>query len=166
MSESHTQKLAVLFVCLGNICRSPLAEGALRAVAAKSGLDCTVDSAGTADYHVGDAPDPRAIATARADGVDISGLQGRQLDLQDFYRFTHIFALDKANLEGIRARAPRDATAQVALLMDAIEGKKGGSVKDPYYGDDDDFRAVWEEILIAISAMTDRFEEAGIDARF
>ncbi|MEM9500984.1 MAG: low molecular weight protein-tyrosine-phosphatase [Pseudomonadota bacterium] len=166
MSESHTPKLAVLFVCLGNICRSPMAEGALRAVAAKSGLDCIVDSAGTAGYHIGDAPDERAIVTARADGVDISGLRGRQLDLEDFYRFTHIFALDTANLEGIRARAPRDGSAKVALLMDTVEGKQGGSVKDPYYGDDDDFRQVWEEILIAVSAMTTRFESEGVQAEF
>lgn len=101
---------AVLFVCLGNICRSPLAEAAFRAEAAKAGLQVTADSAGTADYHVGEAPDPRAIRTAARFGVDISGYRGRQATAEDFQRFTHIFAADHSNLRNLqrmsRSRIP------------------------------------------------------------
>lgn len=152
MSPSE-RKPALLFVCLGNICRSPMAEGAFRAAAEEAGLDCEVGSAGTAGYHIGEPPDPRAIATARANGVDISWYYGQQLTAEHFREFTHIFALDAANLEGIISRAPRDATAEVALLLDLVEGREGEAVKDPYYGDASDFDAVWEDVTVAVKAL-------------
>lgn len=120
-----------------------MAEGALRAEAAKAGLDWRIDSVGTASYHIGDTPDPRAVAVAQANGVDISGFQGRQLGDQDFTQFTHIFALDTSNLSGIKARAPSGHTAQIALLMDVFEDRQGASVADPYYGDEGDFEECW-----------------------
>jgi protein-tyrosine phosphatase len=92
---------SILFVCLGNICRSPMAEGALRQAAAQRGIDLTIDSAGTGGWHVGDPPDPRAIATARARGVDLSGLRGRVVRAEDFHRFDLIVALDRSNLQGL-----------------------------------------------------------------
>jgi len=153
MSSETSQKPGVLFVCLGNICRSPMAEGAFRAAAEKSGLDCEADSAGTASYHIGEPPDRRAIATARRHNVDIAYFRGRQIEQDDFYRFTHIFALDSANLAGIKAIAPRDGTAKVALLMDLVEGREGTPVKDPYYGDQRDFEAVWDEVTAASEAL-------------
>jgi protein-tyrosine phosphatase len=152
----------VLFVCLGNICRSPMAEGAFRAAALRIGLDCAVDSAGTAAYHIGNPPDPRAIAVARANGVEIGGQLARQIDRNDFYTFSHIIALDRANLEGLRARAPRDATAKVALLLDAVEGRQGEAVADPYYGDTADFEAAWQVISAGGEALIARFVKEGV----
>lgn len=154
--------ISVLFVCLGNICRSPMAEGAFRAAASRRGLDCTVDSAGTASYHIGNPPDPRAIAVARANGVEIGGQSARQIDRNDFYTFSHIIALDRANLEGLRARAPRDATAKVALLLDVVEGRRGEAVADPYYGDAADFEAAWQVITEGVEALVARFVKEGV----
>lgn len=143
-----------------------MAEGAFRAAADKTGLEARVDSVGTAGYHIGEPPDPRAIRIARENGVDIAGLLGRQIERDDFYRATHIFALDRANLQGIRAHAPRDGTAQVALLNDAVEGLAGHGIDDPYYGEEADFRRVWEEINNAVGVLVRRFLEEGRAARF
>lgn len=161
MLEHATPPLGVLFVCLGNICRSPLAEGAFREAARQAGLECTADSAGTASYHIGSPPDDRAIAIARANGVDIAQFRGRQLGADDFYRFSHIFALDTANLAGIKAIAPRDALAETALLMDVVEGREGTPVKDPYYGDESDFADVWDEVALAADALVARLRVRG-----
>ncbi|MGB3807510.1 MAG: low molecular weight protein-tyrosine-phosphatase [Erythrobacter sp.] len=166
MSQNDTATPSVLFVCLGNICRSPMAEGAFRAAAEKAGLDVRVDSVGTADYHIGAPPDPRAIAAARSHGVDISGLEGRQLAASDFREFTHIFALDLANLEGIRSREPRHSTAQVAMLLDAVPGQRGEAIIDPYHGDDAGFEACWQSIDEAVEALVARFAKDGAAARF
>lgn len=153
MAEIHSKRISVLFVCLGNICRSPMAEGALREAASKAGLDLEVDSAGTAAYHIGEGPDPRAVATARRHGVTISGVQGRQLADKDFDQFTHIYALDRANLAGIKARAPRHCEAEIGLLLDVLDHRKGESVPDPYYGDEDGFEECWQTICEAVDAL-------------
>ena len=158
-------EVRVLFVCLGNICRSPMAEGAFRAAAMRAGLECEVDSAGTAGYHIGHPPDPRAIATAEANGVEIANQLARQIGREDFYRFTHIFAMDEANIAGIRAQSPRDATARVALLMDALDGSEGKPVIDPYYGDEALFARVWDEIAAATEALAVRFAREGVGLR-
>ncbi|MBU7580024.1 MAG: low molecular weight phosphotyrosine protein phosphatase [Porphyrobacter sp.] len=155
-------RFGVLFVCLGNICRSPMAEGAFRAAAQQRGLAVDVDSAGTASYHVGHQPDPRAIMVARDNGIDIAGQSARQLERDDFYRFGHIIALDRANLEAVRLKAPRDATASLAMLLDAVEGRRGEPVADPYYGDTAAFEAAWRVINIGVNAWVERLErEAG-----
>lgn len=122
----------------------------------RHGFECTVDSAGTAGYHVGEAPDPRAIAAAAAHGVAIGGQLARQLEAQDFHRFSHIIALDKANLEGIKARRPRDGSAEVTLLLDWLDGHQGEGVPDPYYGDEAGFLSTWELIAEATDAMAGR----------
>ena len=149
-------KPSVLFVCLGNICRSPMAEGAFRAAAEKAGLDVEVDSAGTADYHVGEPPDPRAIACARGHGVDISGLRGRQASPEDFHRFTHIFALDEQNLANLRRIQPEDGTADLGLLLDTVPGRSGEPVADPYYGDQSGFEITWSDVNAAAEALAAR----------
>lgn len=138
---------SILFVCLGNICRSPLAEGALRAEALVQRFDLIVDSAGTGNWHVGDPPDPRARAAAARNGVDIGALRGRQVSASDFRRFTHIVALDHDNLANLRRLAPPDATARLSLLLDHVPGREGQAVADPYYGDDDGFDVTWSEAV-------------------
>ena len=144
---------AVLFVCLGNICRSPLAEAAFRAEAERAGLPVTVDSAGTADYHVGEPPDPRAIRTARAKGIDISGYRGRQAVAADFHAFTHIFALDHANLRNLERIAPAGHGARLALLLDLVPGRAGEAVADPWYGEEAGFEVTWNEVQEAACAL-------------
>jgi protein-tyrosine phosphatase len=146
----------VLFVCLGNICRSPLAEAAFRAAAEAAGLAVVVDSAGTGAWHVGAPPDPRAQAVAKRHGSDIAGLRGRQVTSADFRRFDHIFALDPDNLAGLRRIAPADATAAVALLLDLVPGRAGEGVHDPYYGPDAGFEATWRDVDAAAQALVRR----------
>jgi protein-tyrosine phosphatase len=144
---------AILFVCLGNICRSPLAEAALRAEAEKAGLDVMVDSAGTGDWHVGSPPDPRAQAVALRHGIDISGYRGRQVTAGDFRRFTHVFALDPDNLRNLRRIRPADGTASLQLLMDLVPGREGSGVTDPYFGDDAGFDVTWDDVTRAARAI-------------
>jgi len=156
MHGGIVNRLGVLFVCLGNICRSPMAEGAFRAAAQERGLPCVVDSAGTASYHVGHQPDPRAIMVAARHGIDIGVQSARQIERDDFYRFTHIVALDRANLEGLRSKAPRDTTARLAMLMDAVEGRRGEPVADPYYGDVAAFEAAWSVIRLGTAAWAEK----------
>lgn len=151
---------AVLFVCLGNICRSPLAEAAFRRAAEQAGLDITIDSAGTGDWHIGKAPDPRAIATARRHGCDIGQYRARQLCSVDFDRFTHIFALDASNLSAIRQAAPFGSGAEVALLLDMVAGREGQSVADPYFGDEAGFEITWTDVSQAAQALVEWIESA------
>ncbi|MXP25202.1 low molecular weight phosphotyrosine protein phosphatase [Altererythrobacter indicus] len=150
-------KPAVLFVCLGNICRSPMAEGAFRAAADEAGLDIIVDSAGTGDWHIGNAPDPRAQKEAASHGVSIAHLRGRQIGEDDYRKFSHIFALDKDNLAIIQQRAPEDTTAEISLLMDVVEGERGRPVADPYYGGAEGFTQTWCDVSKAARALVDRF---------
>jgi len=147
---------AVLFVCMGNICRSPLAEAAFRARAEAAGLAVEVDSAGTGGWHAGAPPDLRAQATAQRYGIDIAGYLARQVRAEDFTRFTHIFALDSANLRDLRRIAPRNASAQLGLLLDLVAGAQGQSVADPYYGDDEGFEATWRQVDAAAVALVMR----------
>ncbi len=137
---------SVLFVCLGNICRSPLAEAALRHEAAAAGLICEIDSAGTGDWHIGHAPDPRAQAVALRNGADIAALRARQVTRDDFARFDHIVALDAKNLADLKAMVPEGAHARLALLLDFVPGREGEAVADPYYGDAAAFDAAWDDV--------------------
>jgi protein-tyrosine phosphatase len=150
-------RIAILFVCLGNICRSPLAEAAFRQEAERLGLEIEIDSAGTGNWHVGDPPDPRARAVAKAKGATIDHLRARQVAPEDYHRFTHIFALDSANLAAVRARASAGATAEVALLLDCVPGRAGEPVADPYYGDAAGFEVTWRDVSEAARALAERF---------
>jgi protein-tyrosine phosphatase len=136
-------KTRILFVCLGNICRSPLGEGILRTMAGKHGLADRIetDSAGTGGWHQGDAPDPRSIDVGRDRGIDISGLRARKIRTADFNDFDMIFAMDRSNLRDLVKIAPHDSTADIHLFMDFVSGEKR-DVPDPYYGDRKDFEAV------------------------
>ncbi|WP_269714204.1 low molecular weight protein-tyrosine-phosphatase [Caulobacter sp. NIBR2454] len=146
---------SVLFVCLGNICRSPLAEAAFRAEAMRIGLEVKVDSAGTGDWHVGQPPDRRAQATALRNGVDISGYRGRQVTPEDFRRFTHIVAQDRDNLSNLMRMRPRDAIAELSLMLEHA-GRPGESVADPYYGDEEDFDVTWWDVTRAAEGLARR----------
>ena len=139
------KKPSILFVCLGNICRSPLAEAAMKAEAERLGLDVEIESAGTGDWHVGHAPDERAQATALRHGMDISGYRGRQVKADDFRQFTHIVALDANNLADLKRLAPKDGSAKLSLLLDHA-GRSGQSVADPYYGDEAGFETTWADV--------------------
>ncbi|MCK0532887.1 MULTISPECIES: low molecular weight protein-tyrosine-phosphatase [Sphingomonadales] len=148
--------VSVLFVCLGNICRSPLAEAALRAEAEKARLQVEVDSAGTGDWHVDCPPDKRAQAVALRNGIDISTYRGRQVTPDDFHRFDHIFALDAENLKNLRRIRPSDGTADLRLLMDLVPGREGTSVTDPYYGEDEGFNETWADVTKAAKALIEQ----------
>lgn len=152
---------SLLFVCLGNICRSPLAEAAFRAAAEEAGLDAHCDSAGTGDYHVGNSPDPRSIATAAEQGIDIAHYEARQVETHDFTRFTHILAMDHQNLADLKARAPADGTAAISLLMDFVPGREGAAIADPYYGGEENFADTWDDAVTAAKALV-----AGLQAKF
>ena len=125
--------------------------------ASAAGLQLAVESAGTGDWHIGHPPDRCAQAVARRHGVDISGYRARQVAPADFHSFTHIFALDHANLANLRALAPAGATAEIALLLDAVPGRAGQAVADPYYGTDADFETTWAEVDAAAQALVARF---------
>jgi protein-tyrosine phosphatase len=149
---------ALLFVCLGNICRSPLAEAAFREAARAAGLDAEADSAGTGDWHVGSPPDPRARAEALRHSVDIDGLRARQVTPDDFRRFDHVLALDHKNLANLRAIRPAEAKAELSLLLDHVEGMAGQSVADPYFGDDAGFSETWREVMLAARALVAKLQ--------
>jgi protein-tyrosine phosphatase len=150
----------ILFVCLGNICRSPLAEAAMRAEADRRGIAVTVDSAGTGDWHIGSPPDRRAIATAAAHGLDVAGLRGRQIAPGDFTRFDHIVALDRSNLRNIQAIWPQGATARASLLLDHAPGRTGEDVADPYFGGIEGFETCWTDIGIGVAGLLDTIASA------
>ncbi len=150
---------SILFVCLGNICRSPLAEAAFRQEAARVGLDILADSAGTGDWHVGSPPDPRAISVALRHGIDISTYRARQVDRADFDRFDDIFALDANNLAVLRRLSTPDDKAELSLLLDLVPGREGQAVADPYFGEEAGFDITWRDVTAAARALVARLAE-------
>jgi protein-tyrosine phosphatase len=146
-------KASVLFVCLGNICRSPLAEAAFRGEAERLGLDVEIDSAGTGDWHIGHPPDPRAAAVAKRNAVDISHLRARKVTPEDFRRFDHVVALDKHNLANLRRMQPVNSKAELSLLLDHVEGREGQAVADPYYGEEEHFDETWRDVTQGAQAL-------------
>lgn len=147
---------SVLFVCLGNICRSPMAEGAMRDAAARAGVRVTTDSAGTGGWHAGDPPDRRAQAEAARNGVDISDLRARQVQPQDFHHFDHIIAMDAENLSDLRGIDPGDGKAVLSLMLDHVPSREGQSVADPYYGGTAAFEATWRDVRAGAAGLIER----------
>lgn len=139
--------IGVLFVCLGNICRSPIAEGAFLQAAAAAGVAARfrVDSAGVSDFHEGDPPDSRAVAAAAARGFDISRQVCRPVRPADFTAFDYILAMDQANLAALARLRPATATAWTALVLEAAEGRHE-EVQDPYTGTAQDFEVVVDKL--------------------
>jgi protein-tyrosine phosphatase len=135
--------MKILMVCLGNICRSPLAEGIMKEKAARRGLDWEIDSAGTGSWHIGERPDPRSIQTARQYGLDITGQRARQFKAADLDHFDLILAMDETNYYDILRHANgRNHSEKVRLILDYVEPGRRRSVPDPYW-DDDGFDQVY-----------------------
>lgn len=149
----------ILMVCTGNICRSPTAEGVLRAKLQQAGLQAQVrvDSAGTQGYHTSEPPDPRAIQAAARRGYDIAGLQARPMRPEDFSRFDWLLAMDQTHLDWMRKRAPAGAPASVALLMPlARQANHHTEVPDPYFGGPAGFELVLDLLEDACDGVVDR----------
>jgi protein-tyrosine phosphatase len=144
----------VLFVCTGNICRSPTAEGVLRHHAAELGIE--IDSAGTHGYHIGDAPDPRTVAAAKKRGYDLSPLRARKVAAKDFNDFDVIVAMDRSHHEALIAMAPAASKAELILFMDYIDGADSSDVPDPYYGEAKDFELVLDLVERGVQGMVGR----------
>lgn len=154
------RKLGVLMVCLGNICRSPMAEGVLLARLEEAGLadQVRVDSAATGRSHVGHAPDERAIACTMKHGIDISAQRARALTIEDFDAFDFILCADRTILHDARMRKPRTSHADVELLLEwSGAGKK--DVPDPYYGDARDFEKTFKLVDAAALGVVERIRQ-------
>ncbi|WP_299335637.1 low molecular weight protein-tyrosine-phosphatase [uncultured Psychroserpens sp.] len=144
---------SILMVCLGNICRSPLAHGILESKLPQELF--YVDSAGTANYHVGDSPDHRSITVAKSNGIDISKQQGRQFKISDFDTFDYIFAMDQSNYDNIikLARNTSDI-GKVKLILEVDDSVNDKRVPDPYYGDISDFEHVFSLLNSACTKLS------------
>ena len=148
--------MKILLVCLGNICRSPMAEGILRDMIRKQGLDWSTDSAGTGDYHVGEQPDKRAMKAMLDHDIDISDLRARQLHASDFEAFDVLLAMDANNLQNMRRLAPSKEHAMKArLMMDHAPHHALREVPDPYFGGDEGFEEVYQMLTIACANLID-----------
>lgn len=147
----------ILFVCFGNICRSPAAEGAMRAVAARRDLPVHIDSAGTGAWHKGEAPDVRMIAACRRRGFDIAHQRARQVDLADFYEFDLLLAMDLRNHSDLLAMAPPNRTADIRLFLDFAAGPER-ETPDPYFGGADGFEQVITLIENGAEGLADYLE--------
>jgi protein-tyrosine phosphatase len=148
-------KVTVLFVCMGNICRSPTAEAVFRRYVEQAGLldHIQIDSAGTHDYHIGDAPDARTQRAAKQRGYDMSNLRGRQAEAGDFTRFDYVLAMDEANLDILQRLRPRDAQSHLGLFLQFAERHSEREVPDPYYGGADDFERVLDMVEDAANGL-------------
>ncbi|CUI05127.1 low molecular weight protein-tyrosine-phosphatase [Massilia antarctica] len=143
-----TKKIAILFVCMANYCRSPTAEGVFRSRAAAAGLEpfLLVDSAATSDYRTGHAPDPRSSEHAARRGIDLSGQRARQVTQADFENFDHIYAMDRQNLAMLMAACPPRFQHKLGLLMEFATRSDADVVPDPYGGEVDGFELVLDYI--------------------
>ncbi|MDR6502630.1 protein-tyrosine phosphatase [Burkholderia ambifaria] len=148
-------RVAICFVCLGNICRSPTAEGVMRHQVDAAALAdrIAIDSAGTGDWHVGEPPDTRAQAAARSRGYDLSALRARQVSAADFERFDLLLAMDEANLAELHRRCPAQHRDKVRLLMEFAPGATETEVSDPYFGGAQGFEQVLDQVERACAGL-------------
>ncbi|MGO3768598.1 MAG: low molecular weight protein-tyrosine-phosphatase [Vreelandella alkaliphila] len=153
----------VLFVCLGNICRSPTAEGVFWHAVEEAGLSChiSVDSCGVGNWHVGKAPDTRAQIAASRRGIDISHLRARQLSASDFLEFDYVLGMDRDNLKAMRALQPSASRAHVGLFLDFAD-LPDAEVPDPYYGGDEGFEHVLNLIEAASIGLIAQLRNDGL----
>ena len=150
-------KQSILFVCLGNICRSPLAEGVFRAVLIERGIadDFVIDSAGMGDWNLGQAPDPRAIAVARSNGIDISGQRARGIRQEDFRRFDLILGMDRKNIAELNEIAPDAFRDKIHLFLD-FAGSGTKEVPDPYFGEAAGFGETYRKIRAESEGLAEK----------
>lgn len=151
----------VLFVCTGNICRSPTAEGVMRHAARERGMEnqLHIDSAGTTGFHAGEAPDRRAIAHAKKRGFSLEGLRARKISAADFNTFDLILALDTSHLRELNHMQPKGSKAQVALFLDYAGAGDVSEVPDPYYGDAKHFEYVLDLIESGVKPLLDKLQQ-------
>jgi protein-tyrosine phosphatase len=146
----------ILMVCLGNICRSPLAEGIMRAKLSK---DFIVDSAGTGGWHAGELPDKRSISTAKNRGLDITSQRARQFKISDFDTFDYIYVMDNSNYKDVMALAPNDeAKSKVKLILNELFPNENVDVPDPYYGGQDGFENVFDMLNEACDVIAGKLK--------
>ncbi|MBU0593216.1 MAG: low molecular weight phosphotyrosine protein phosphatase [Gammaproteobacteria bacterium] len=156
------KETSVLFVCMGNICRSPTAEGVFRDLVTRSGMDkaIRIDSAGTHSYHIGKSPDARASAAAAQRGYDLSALRGRQVCEQDFLVFDYILAMDEENLSNLKRICPNGQEHKVSLFLEHSRKFSEREVPDPYYGGAQGFEHVLDMVEDAAQGLLDKLAEA------
>lgn len=145
--------MKILFVCLGNICRSPLAEGIMVSKIKEHNLDWIVDSAGTGGYHIGDLPDNRSIEVAKKHGIDITNQRGRKVRSIDFKEFDYIFAMDNSNYRDLNKLALDHERQKIKLILNEIYPNENRNVPDPYYGGDNGFEEVFDMLEKACEAI-------------
>jgi protein-tyrosine phosphatase len=155
------KKIGILFVCMGNICRSPTAEAVFRARVEQMGLaqNLLIDSAGTHDYHIGDPPDMRTQRAARLRGYDMSALRGRQVEVSDFNRFDYVLAMDRANLAVLQRLRPHDAVSHLGLFLEFANRHDGQEVPDPYYGGAAGFERVLDMVEDAADGLLEHLRK-------
>jgi protein-tyrosine phosphatase len=160
---SDQPRTSIMFVCLGNICRSPLAEGIFRQVVAQAGAAerFEIDSAGTGAWHVGSPPDPRSVDVARRHGIDLTGQRARRLGEGDFARFDLLLGMDRSNVETMKATAPA-GYAQRVHLFGAYATGQSFEVPDPYYDREDGFERVYLMLREASDRLVDRLVRASV----
>lgn len=153
--------MKVLFVCMGNICRSPTAEAIFRKLAAENGLSAPleIDSAGTHGFHVGRPPDPRSIAHAARRGFDLTALRAREVVVSDFERFDHVIAMDEENVRHLRAFCPDRLSKKITLLLDYASDQKYREVPDPYQGKAKDFELALDLIEQGCRGLVEHLRE-------
>lgn len=150
--------MKILMVCLGNICRSPIADGLLRKKVEEQGLNCVVDSAGTSNFHVGEGPDKRMTKTAAERGVDISFLRARQFVKEDFSEFDLIYVMDDSNYENVIALADSDEEkSKVKMLLNEVYPDENMAVPDPYWGGDEGFVHVFDLVDQATDKIIEKY---------
>lgn len=159
MSQANESKaqIKVLFVCMGNICRSPMAQGVFEHLVAEAGLTqyIEIDSAGTHAYHIGEPPDRRAIATAKQRGIDLSTQRARQVEADDGREFDYILVMDQDNLAGVRAALPPSTRNKPRLFLEFARSHDHREVPDPYYGGQGGFDQVLDMITDAATGLLD-----------
>ena len=152
---SNQKKVSVVFVCMGNICRSPTAEGVFRDVVKQQNMSdvISIDSAGTHAYHIGESPDPRSQSTALSHGVNLSSQRARKVVWEDFDRFNYVIAMDRSNLENLKRLQGSDQPAKLHLFMEFAKGWDNEEVPDPYYGGGNGFEEVFSMVKDASKGL-------------
>ncbi len=155
---SDIKTVSVVFVCMGNICRSPTAEGVFRHVVKANNLQdvIKIDSAGTHAYHIGESPDSRSQATAKSRGVDLSAQRARKAESNDFERFDYVIAMDRSNYENLKVLATPEQQKRLHLFMDFTSDWDNSEVPDPYYGAGDGFTTVFNMVQSASEGLLER----------